>query len=170
MPLNIDPVQILLHLLNFVILAGGLTLLLYRPVCRFLDERRAYFERLAAENAEKAAENERLLSAYTEKMAHAQAEADELRAAAEKESAAAARVCLESAQKKADALIAAAEKEAVERKEHILDSVQTEIGELVLSATQKLLSETVTPERNSELYDEFIRLADKTVSDERTTE
>ena len=53
MPLNIDPVQILLHLLNFVILAGGLTLLLYRPVCRFLEERRAYFERLAAENAEK---------------------------------------------------------------------------------------------------------------------
>ena len=31
-PLNIDWQQILLHLLNFVILAGGLYLLLYKPV------------------------------------------------------------------------------------------------------------------------------------------
>ena len=31
-PLNIDWQQILLHLLNFAILAGGLYLLLYKPV------------------------------------------------------------------------------------------------------------------------------------------
>ena len=49
-----------------------------------------------------------------------------------------------------------------------MESVQTEIGELVVSATQKLLSDTVTPERNSTLYDEFIRLAENTVSEERS--
>ena len=37
MPLNIDFVQILLHLLNFVILAGGLTLLLFNPVKKFIE-------------------------------------------------------------------------------------------------------------------------------------
>ena len=60
-----------------------------------------------------------------------------------------------------------AETEAEKRKESILDSAQAEISELVLSATQKLLSDTVTPERNSALYDEFIRRTGKTVADER---
>ena len=42
-PLNIDWQQILLHLLNFVILAGGLYLLLYKPVKTFLDKRQKYY-------------------------------------------------------------------------------------------------------------------------------
>ena len=37
-PLNIDWQQILLHLLNFVILAGGLYLLLYQPVKAFMEK------------------------------------------------------------------------------------------------------------------------------------
>ena len=48
MPLNIDITQILLHMLNFVILAGGLTFLLYRPVQKFLNEG---YTRLDAEKA-----------------------------------------------------------------------------------------------------------------------
>ena len=40
LPLNIDVVQILLHMLNFVILAGVLGLLVYKPAAKFLSERR----------------------------------------------------------------------------------------------------------------------------------
>ena len=39
-PLNIDWQQILLHLMNFAILAGGLYLLLYKPVKQFMAKRR----------------------------------------------------------------------------------------------------------------------------------
>ena len=74
---------------------------------------------------------------------------------------------LKEAHQKADAIVRTAEQEAEKRKEHILDSAQTEIGELVLAATQKLLSDTVTPERNIALYDEFIRLADEKIAEER---
>ena len=51
-PLNIDWQQILLHLLNFVILAGGLYLLLYKPVLAFMEKRQSYYreqDRRAAE-------------------------------------------------------------------------------------------------------------------------
>ena len=48
MPLNIDIVQILLHMLNFVILAGGLTLLLFKPVKKFMADRKQYFDSLLA--------------------------------------------------------------------------------------------------------------------------
>ena len=43
-PLNIDWQQILLHLFNFTILAGGLFLLLYRPVKEVMEEREAYYQ------------------------------------------------------------------------------------------------------------------------------
>lgn len=39
MPLNIDWQQILLHLLNFTILAFGLYFLLYRPVRAYMKKR-----------------------------------------------------------------------------------------------------------------------------------
>ena len=48
MPLNIDLLQILLHAFNFLILAGGLSLILFKPVEKFLNERKEYYE-----NAEK---------------------------------------------------------------------------------------------------------------------
>ena len=45
-PLNIDWQQILLHLFNFAILAGGLYLLLYRPVKQFMERRQTHYEEL----------------------------------------------------------------------------------------------------------------------------
>ena len=170
MPLNIDFLQVLLHMLNFVILAGGLSLLLYKPICRFLDQRTALFDALARDNAEKAAENDRLKAEYQQKLTDAETEIAARKTQAEKDMADIAESYISQAKDKAEAYLTAAEKEAEERKEHILDSAQTEIGELVLSAAQKLLSDTVTPERDSALYDAYIRLADQAVKDERKAE
>ncbi len=168
MPLNIDWVQILLHIFNFLLLAGGLTLLLYKPVVAFLDERRQYYADAERALAEKTAENERLQAEYEAKLQEAEEQIREMRRVAEHDIAELSKTTLDQAKEKAHAIVLAAEQEAEDRKEHILDSAQTEIGELVVAATQKLLSDTVTPERNAALYDEFIRLADKTVADKRT--
>ena len=87
MPLNIDFVQILLHLLNFVILAGGLTFLLFKPVSKFMEERRKRCEDQARETAEKAAENEKLKLEYEEKLKNVDAEISDMRTQAEQEAA-----------------------------------------------------------------------------------
>lgn len=168
MPLNIDFIQILLHMLNFVILAGGLTFLLFKPVNRFLEQRREQFVETENKNRQAAEENERLCAVYEQKLREAEAEISERKKAAEKEWADISAQYIREAEEKAAALILAAEKEAEDRKEHILESAQTEISELVVSAAQKLISGTVTPERNSALYDEFIRLAEGTVAGKRT--
>ena len=170
MPLNIDFLQVLLHMLNFVILAGGLTLLLFKPIGKFLNDRTAHFETLERENAEKAAENERLKAEYEQKLQDAETEIAARRAQAEKEMSDAASVCIDSAKEKAAACLHAAEKEAEERKTQILDSAQAEIGDLVVSAAQKLLSETATPEHDSMLYDAFIHLAEKSTADKGNAE
>ena len=68
MPLNIDIVQILLHMLNFVILAGGLTLLLFKPVKKFMEDRKKYFEDKEKEIADGLEKNESLKAEYEEKL------------------------------------------------------------------------------------------------------
>ena len=74
MPLNIDWQQILLHLLNFLILAVGLYLLLYKPVKAFMKKREdSYAEReKKTEEALRGAEKSR--SEYEDKLARADEE------------------------------------------------------------------------------------------------
>ncbi len=158
--LGIDFVQVLLHLLNFVILAGGLTLLVYKPVVKFLEARRARFEALEEQNQAAKEENDRLLQAYAQRHNEAEAEIAELRAQAEREAGEAARGYIDAAKQKAAAILANAEEEAEARRAQILDSAQTEIGELVIEAAQKLLVDTADPERTAALYDEFLRRAE----------
>lgn len=165
MPLNIDFLQILLHLLNFVILAGGLSFLVYRPVRKFLEDRARHFEEMEQAAVTREEENERLHSEYTEKLEQVAIEIAQKKKDSEKALSELSAQYVKEAQQKAENIIIAAEREAEDRKEHILETAQTEIGELVLSATEKLLHNTVTPERNSELYDEFIRLTETTKTD-----
>ena len=157
MPLNIDIVQILLHMLNFVILAGGLTLLLFKPVKKFIGERQQYFEKQKQENEKNAAENEKLKEEYEAKLRDADAEIAEMKEKVKIETAETSKEYIDTAQEKANAIIAEAENEAEIRQVHILDSAQTEIGELVIEATQKLLTESASEERVHNLYDEFIK-------------
>lgn len=157
MPLNINLVQILLHMLNFVILAGALTLLVYKPVVKFLTERKNRIADTVSKNEEMSKQNEALKAEYEKKLQDAEKEANEIRVNAEKEAAKIAASAINAANEEAARIISAAEKEAEERKKHILDSAQTEIGELVISAAQKLLSETASPERSEKLYDAFIK-------------
>lgn len=157
MPLNIDFVQILLHMLNFVILAGGLTLILFKPVKKFMDERQKYYADKEKEIADGLAKNASLKEEYDQKLSKVDAEIEEMRLNAKNETATAAKEYINNAQEKAAAIISEAEAQAEDRKEHILDSAQTEIGELVVEAAQKLLETNATPDRTHELYDEFIK-------------
>lgn len=158
--LGFDLVQVLLHMLNFVILAGGLWLLLYKPVMKFLEERKAHFEALEAQSEAAKEESARLQEAYATRIRDAETEIAALRQKAEREGAAAAKSYIDAAKDKSAAIISAAEQAAEMRRAQILDSAQTEIGELVLEAAQKLLCDTADPERTGALYDEFLRRAE----------
>ena len=170
MPLNIDFVQVLLHILNFVILAGGLTLILQKPVKKFMEDRAAKYEAIETKNREDAEANERVKAEYEEKMAAFDKEMAELRLQVEKEAGDAARVTIDTAKQEAQSIIERAEKNAEQRKEQILASAQTEISELVIGAAQKLLADTANPERTHELYDEFLKYAEANVPQEVSEE
>ena len=75
-PLNIDWQQILLHLMNFVILAGGLYFLLYKPVKAFMDKRAAYYQEQADQAAQTTQAAQQLKADYEAKLSAAD---DEIR-------------------------------------------------------------------------------------------
>ena len=80
-PLNIDWQQILLHLLNFVILAGGLYLLLYQPVKAFMEKRQSFYREQDAQAAKLLADAKQAAAEAQRKMKDADAAAAEKMAA-----------------------------------------------------------------------------------------
>jgi len=155
--LGIDFTQILLHMLNFVILAGGLIFFLFDPVVKFMDDRKKYFEDLQKKLDDEKAETEKLKETYEAKLNATNSEAEKIIGDYQKHAVEVAKDYLDETQEKAKAIIENAENDAEKRKEMILDSAQAEISELVLNAAQKLVEDTTSDERNNALYDEFIR-------------
>lgn len=139
-PLNIDWQQILLHLFNFLILFGGLYLLLYRPVKAFMDKRTAYYADMDAEAKRKLADAERQEKQYRDHLANVENEADTLKKQAMESARQAAAEQLRQAKEERRAILDRAQREAAQEKARVLAEAGTEIDALVAEAVDKLLS------------------------------
>ena len=156
MPLNINIQQILLHALNFVILAVGLYVLLYGPVVKFMEKRRAYFADMEKEAQEKQKKLDELEKEYTEKLENVNDEIHKLHAEAMEKLDEEKKLSLEHAKAEADDIVAAAQRQAQAEKEKALRSTRREIAGMVADAAEKLMINKNTPENDSALYDRFI--------------
>lgn len=161
-PLNIDWQQILLHLFNFALLAGGLYLLLYKPVKKFMAQREDYYKSLDEEAKIKLEQAENLEADYQKKLDNADDEISEMKSntAAELEKIRIQK--LEEAEKQAEKIVSDAKKNAEIEKAKILDGTQKEIADMVTTATEKLLLQA-TP---SEAFDKFLTAAERSEENE----
>ena len=157
MPLNIDWQQILLHLLNFTILAFGLYFLLYRPVRAYMKKREdAYAER--EEKTKKALdEAERKESEYKEKFASAEEEVNGEKSRMLAEVAALREEKLKSAQAEADKILKDAREKAREEHDRLIESANEDIADIVGSVTEKLVLKAST----DEAYEQFLSAAER---------
>lgn len=138
-PLNVDWQQILLHLFNFVILAGGLWLLLYKPVKDFMAKREAYYKDMDKAANDKLAAAEEEQSKYSGLIAKAQDEVAELKEKAMADAEAAAKAHIEEAEREKQRMIDDARKAAQAEKNKILQEANAQIEEMVSAAVDKLL-------------------------------
>lgn len=107
-PLNIDWQQILLHLFNFSILAGGLYLLLFKPVKNFMDKRAKHYADMESAAVEREKNTAALEASMQQRQAALDAELDEKRAAAAREAETYAHQQRVAAHEQADKIVAAA--------------------------------------------------------------
>lgn len=138
-PLNVDWQQILLHLFNFIILAGGLWLLLYKPVKNFMAKREAYYKDMdnAANGKLAAAEAER--QKYSGLIEKAQEEAADIKKKAMADAETAAKSYIEDAEHEKQRIIDEAGKAAQAEKNKVLQEANAQIEEMVSAAVDKLL-------------------------------
>lgn len=160
MPLNINFQQILLHAFNFLILAVGLYLLLYRPVTKFMEQRRAHYADMEKAAIEKQNKLSELQQEYDERLKKVDEEIKDLHAQAMSKLNEESRISAENAKQQAQEIIAAAQRQAAAEKEKAVRSTRREIAEMVADAAQKLLIQKSGPENDSALYDKFLDSAD----------
>ena len=151
LPLNIDVQQILLHMLNFVILFGGMYFILYKPVKDFMDKRTEKYkeERADIENNLKEAQAAR--EEYTKKLENAEKEIAEKMAEAEKEAEKSAQLARKKAESEASEIIAQARNRAEAEKKEILGSAKKDVAALAAEAAEKVVYKDA-----SEAYDGFL--------------
>lgn len=155
-PLNIDFQQVLLHLMNFLILAAGLTFLLFRPVKKFMNDREKQYS-----DREKAVSDREKIAAsaeaeYAARLEAADAEIRDKRSAEAKRLEAEYAARMEETTAKADRIIEDAKKEAEAQRDKILRSTKREIAGLVVEAAERLMAKDHDPETDKALYDQFI--------------
>ena len=155
-PLNIDWQQILLHLLNFSILAGGLYFLLYRPVKDFMAKREAYYAGQAAQAEKTAREAEELRREYEDKLAQAEKEIAREREAARTAAREDARRELETARTQAGEILAEAQTQARRSCDEMKRQAGREIKALAEEAAEKLVFAS-----DGEAFDRFLDLTEK---------
>lgn len=141
---GIDVRLILLQILNFGLLAAGLSYLLYKPVLRLLDERRERVEQ-GMKDAEAAAA---------------------IRATAESEK----QSVLTAAQREAEAVALRAKEHAEEKGRSIVTAAEAKAAQLVASATEtsEELKRTAQRESEAEIAKAAVLAAEKILVD-RTT-
>ena len=148
-PLNIDWQQILLHLLNFVILAGGLYLLLYKPVKTFVEKRQLYYQEQDADAEKTAAE-------VRQQLKNADADAAAKLAAAQKSADAAMQRQLSDARAQAEQILADAHAAAQREHDKLLSDAQKELKDLAVTATEKLVLQS-----DGDAFDQFLDAAER---------
>lgn len=85
LPLNIDWQQILLHFFNFVILIGGLYILLYKPIKDFMDKREEHYKQIDKEANDKLADVNSKQEALNNQIANADKDINEAKTLAHKQ-------------------------------------------------------------------------------------
>lgn len=154
-PLNIDWKQILLHLLNFAVLAGGLYLLLYKPVKEFMDKRQAYYRELEETAQRKLREAEEEAASGRQALQREREELLAQKAQTLQEAEQAAREHLERAKTQGDQIVAGARTAAKRAMDKAEADAQLRIKELTSAAVEKLVLRSV-----GEAYDQFLDAAE----------
>lgn len=162
-PLNIDWQQILLHLMNFVILAGGLYFLLYKPVKAFMDKRAAYYQEQADQAAQTTQAAQQLKADYEARLSAADDEIREEKKQAQKDAAAAAQQHLDAARAEAEKIVSDAQAMAERSREKIVRQAGQDVKDLAAEATEKLVLQS-----GGDAFDQFLDLAEKEAQHEQS--
>ena len=155
-PLNIDWQQILLHLFNFAILAGGLYLLLYRPVKQFMEQRQSYYQNIHQEAQQVKEQADQMKAEYQEKMSQVEKTIAQRQADAEQELEQLRSQQVADAKQEAEEILAKAQENAQREKTEMISKASKELVDIAVTAAEKIALGA-----GGDPYEQFLTLAER---------
>lgn len=156
LPLGLSGIKIALHLLNFAILMGGMSFILYKPVLKHIKTRQDNIAKQLAENENNKKESEALLKDYKQKIKGVETEIDFKRSEAHDEIVAEREAILAAAQKNAEEIYKKAEDESVYERNLAASILQNEVAEVAVNIASNILEREISPEEHEKLIDACI--------------
>ncbi len=155
--LGLDWKDILLHLLNFLILiaiAGGLV---YKPVIKFVRERREGIRKQEEEHNAKLKEAEETKTQYATLIGTAEQDIAAKKKEADALAAQKAEETLEEAKRRAEKILQDAEEEAKREKVKAVTAIKGEVAEVAVMIAAGILDKEITPEENAKIIDDCLK-------------
>lgn len=159
MPLNINFQQIFLHLFNFVILGGGLYLLLYKPVVDFMNKREQYFSNLEKEIQQALEQAKEKEAQYNEKLNQFNDEMAIKKVEAIKECEKLVDARIQSAKEEASHILEDAHIKAKMHHDKMVEQAKEEITDLALDTAKKMMTD-------QDIYSQFVQACNQGDLDE----
>ena len=157
MPLGIDLLQVLLHAFNVVLLFGGMYILLYSPVKKFMDQRAEYYADLDKQANDKLTEANSLKTEYETRLSGIQDEINESKRKAAAEAENARKLRLDDAEKEAGEIIEEARQTASRQRAIEEYEAKRAISKLMEEAADKML----LGENDNSIFDAFLDDAER---------
>ncbi len=153
--LEINWVEVGIHVLNVIILYVVLRLLLYKPVLKFIKKREHKFADKVDELDEREKELDRRKQEYEKLMEEASSEAATIITNSNEMARDHAREVLDNAKEHARDLVIRAKKEIEAEKMQARLDMKTEIADMAIQIAEKVLEREVSLEDNRKIIDEF---------------
>jgi F-type H+-transporting ATPase subunit b len=139
------------QIVNFLVMFGLLTVLLWKPAKKRLDERQAMLEKQVADTEAAAKVREEIGQEREAVLAEARKEGEKIVAQASERVEAIKKEASEEAKK----ILEKAKLDAKEEESRLLKGVRDQVGVLAIAATQKLLGAALDEAKQKALVDEF---------------
>ena len=139
------------QIVNFLVLFGLMTVLLWKPAKKRLDDRRAMLEKQVEDTEAAAKVREEIGKEREAVLAEAKKEAEKILAQSQERVESIKKEASEEAKK----ILQKAREDAKEEEAQVLKDVRDQVAVLAIAATQKLLGAALDEKRQKALVDEF---------------
>lgn len=149
------PMDLIMNILNILILFVIVRALAYKPVKKFIDERRQKTENEKAETAAAASSAEALRAEYEAKLAGIENERREAVKAGEREGQARADELVAGARRDAERIMSDARQAILVKEAETIDGIRNNVVDLSLSIASKVIAKNMTDDDNKRLAERF---------------
>jgi F-type H+-transporting ATPase subunit b len=156
MPLGLNLIEVLFHLLNICILVIAVRFLLYKPIKKFMAKRAELYKEKEAETEKYNSEAQELKEKYEKLVSDANSEAMLITKEAALVASAQADAIINQAKTEATAIFEKAESDIALRTKDEKDAVANAIVELAVDISNKVLSREFRQKDNDKIIDRII--------------